>query len=380
MFLVLAFSATAFGQGCRLPPGQSAPPACCGGDDCCTVDNLCGVGEGDCDTDADCKGNLTCGKDNCPANDNKYDGTDDCCEDLTVCPAKDPVKGAQCGKADLACNSTETDVCGNPLCQFICSDNTMKWEEVCFGELACDPSVCLAKDPIKGASCGKADLVCNSTETDLCGNPLCQFSCNNNTMEWDEVCFGACDPTVCPATDPVDGAKCGKADLICFSKTGPTCCGQPLCFFNCDDDTMLWEERCLGDCDPSNCAKTCMDPQGQPTGATCCGGDDCCTPDNQCGVSEGDCDTDNDCQGNLTCGKNNCPANDDNYDGTDDCCEDLTVCPTTDPVKGAQCGKADLVCDSTETDVCGNPLCQFICSDNTMKWEEVCFGELACDP
>merc|ERR1719435_773828 len=259
MFLVLAFSATAFGIDCPLPPGQSAPPACCGGHDCCTSVKPCGVGEGDCDTDADCQGNLTCGKNNCPANDDNYDDTDDCCEDLTVCPTTDPVKGGHCGKADLACNSTETDVCGNPLCQFICSDNTPKWEEVCFGELACDPSVCLAKDPIKGASCGKADLACNSTETDLCGNPLCLFTCNNNTMEWDEVCFGACDPTVCPATDPVDGAKCGKADLICPSKTGGTCCGQPLCLFNCDEDTMTWEERCMGDCDPSNCAKTCQE-------------------------------------------------------------------------------------------------------------------------
>ena len=33
--------------------------------DCCTTSKQCGVGEGDCKTDADCVGQLKCGKDNC---------------------------------------------------------------------------------------------------------------------------------------------------------------------------------------------------------------------------------------------------------------------------------------------------------------------------
>ena len=32
---------------------------------CCTSDSPCGVGEGDCDSDSDCAGDLTCGNDNC---------------------------------------------------------------------------------------------------------------------------------------------------------------------------------------------------------------------------------------------------------------------------------------------------------------------------
>ena len=41
---------------------------------CCTEDNPCGVGDGDCDNDSDCAGELTCGNSNCPWGDN-----DDCC-------------------------------------------------------------------------------------------------------------------------------------------------------------------------------------------------------------------------------------------------------------------------------------------------------------
>ena len=32
---------------------------------CCSSDSPCGIGEGDCDSDSDCAGALTCGNDNC---------------------------------------------------------------------------------------------------------------------------------------------------------------------------------------------------------------------------------------------------------------------------------------------------------------------------
>ena len=48
---------------------------CKGVDDgCCTADNPCGEGDGDCDNDSECSGDLVCGTDNCPWGDN-----DDCC-------------------------------------------------------------------------------------------------------------------------------------------------------------------------------------------------------------------------------------------------------------------------------------------------------------
>ena len=43
-------------SGCNVPSG---------GWSCCTSTNQCGIGEGDCDTDSDCSGNLKCGTNNC---------------------------------------------------------------------------------------------------------------------------------------------------------------------------------------------------------------------------------------------------------------------------------------------------------------------------
>ena len=36
-----------------------------GANSCCTEDNPCDEGEGDCDSDSDCKGSLECGSNNC---------------------------------------------------------------------------------------------------------------------------------------------------------------------------------------------------------------------------------------------------------------------------------------------------------------------------
>ena len=35
------------------------------------------------------------------------------------------------------------------------------------------------------------------------------------------------------------------------------------------------------------------------------GGEDCCNSSHQCEEGQGDCDTDNDCVGNLKCGESN---------------------------------------------------------------------------
>ena len=52
--------------------------ACHGGKYCCTKANQCGVGEGNCGKDEDCKKGLVCGRDNC--NGETYDKHDNCCE------------------------------------------------------------------------------------------------------------------------------------------------------------------------------------------------------------------------------------------------------------------------------------------------------------
>ena len=60
---------------------------CDGGDDCCSDELQCDIGEGDCDQDSHCKGDLVCGDNNCQTNSlnfglptESFDYDDDCCE------------------------------------------------------------------------------------------------------------------------------------------------------------------------------------------------------------------------------------------------------------------------------------------------------------
>ena len=48
----------------------------------------------------------------------------------------------------------------------------------------------------------------------------------------------------------------------------------------------------------------------------------CCSSSQPCGILEGDCDSDNHCLGNLTCGSNNCL---DIFPSEVDCCDDPYV-------------------------------------------------------
>ncbi len=47
-------------------------------DYCCTEESPCDVGEGDCDDDDECRGDLVCGEDNCGSDTNFLPGHD-CC-------------------------------------------------------------------------------------------------------------------------------------------------------------------------------------------------------------------------------------------------------------------------------------------------------------
>ena len=63
--------------------------------ECCSTSNLCGINEGDCDSDDECSGDLSCGNNNCPA---PFPSNADCCKypgtlhlnnyfDRHVCPS-----------------------------------------------------------------------------------------------------------------------------------------------------------------------------------------------------------------------------------------------------------------------------------------------------
>ena len=46
--------------------------------DCCTSSNKCSLGEGNCDSDSDCEGDLVCGTNNCRNFDTTWSGGN-CC-------------------------------------------------------------------------------------------------------------------------------------------------------------------------------------------------------------------------------------------------------------------------------------------------------------
>ena len=55
----------------------------------------------------------------------------------------------------------------------------------------------------------------------------------------------------------------------------------------------------------------------------CRGGESCCGPEltRLCGEGEGDCQRDEDCEGTLQCGEDNCGQSGGLWDAEDDCCE-----------------------------------------------------------
>ena len=53
------------------------------------------------------------------------------------------------------------------------------------------------------------------------------------------------------------------------------------------------------------------------------GDHECCSRSSPCAENEGDCDSDDDCQGDLVCGQDNCPSNWGSSEA--DCCKSINV-------------------------------------------------------
>ena len=140
---------------------------CNGGDSCCTSDNLCDVGEGDCDSDADCKQGLKCGTANCQmavsygdlgkgkgicelgylsaVGCGEWQPGDDCCYDPTLSRYTPVCEGGDscctdkfpCGLGEGDCDNDsdckEGLKCGNDNC-FKETNN----KRVCLGDVDCD--------------------------------------------------------------------------------------------------------------------------------------------------------------------------------------------------------------------------------------------------
>merc|ERR1711962_1570721 len=147
------------------------------------------------------------------------------------------------------------------------------------------------------------------------------------------------------------GFKCGKGNCKdfhpgahnaadCCIKAGPTCDGSANAWSCCSSTNKCGEGE--GDCDNDNecqsglvCGKdNCQsfipgansqaDCCVKPAVATNCNGStsawSCCSANSKCGHGEGDCDSDNECQSGLKCGKDNCRDFHSGAAAAADCC------------------------------------------------------------
>lgn len=131
----------------------------------------------------------------------------------------------------------------------------------------------------------------------------------------------------------------GKASATNFNKCSDTQCtaaGEGDCDKDdeCQGDLKCGVNNCGGDMDPL--ADCCYDPKdttaaacdGQGTNMwTCCGEGTTASPAKKCKANEGDCDSDDECESPLVCGRNSCSftipsANKDRFfpAGQADCC------------------------------------------------------------
>jgi len=100
------------------------------------------------------------------------------------------------------------------------------------------------------------------------------------------------------------------------------------CMEELDSDPCVGVEQ-----PPMNILPDCTPNQVPPTFAT-----NCCSPTHQCAEDQGDCDNDEDCQGDLWCGSNNCPLG---FPGKYDCCTSTTKpdCTLNTPLSRDCCTK-----------------------------------------
>lgn len=82
------------------------------GRECCSTRNPCKIGQGDCDKDSECAGSLTCGKDNCAS---PFPSKADCCQtgcsgENACCSAREP-----CGLGEGDCDH-DSECAGDLIC------------------------------------------------------------------------------------------------------------------------------------------------------------------------------------------------------------------------------------------------------------------------
>merc|ERR1712055_1101663 len=280
MWFLIAFAI--LGSQHQLAAGQQ----CLGGDSCCTAANPCGLGEGDCDRDDQCSGNLTCGIDNCDRKSMpSFDSTDDCCQRpaeefmrpgtegsgqeecpkmctkifMPVCGSDSTTYNNKCELENASCQS-EVEItvahdgrCCGPVCPAIfapvCGSDGKTYDNQCeldYANCQSDVEITLAHD---GMCC---NAVCPSIFAPLCGSDgttydnQCQLdyanckSGGNVTLVSKGACPTAPPPPPPSCGDPLCGEVCGVGEIC--EATDYKCIGSPCCLTH----------RCVEEC-PESC-------------------------------------------------------------------------------------------------------------------------------
>eukprot|EP00092_Neocalanus_flemingeri_P079712 GFUD01099333.1.p1 GENE.GFUD01099333.1~~GFUD01099333.1.p1 ORF type:complete len:397 (-),score=80.51 GFUD01099333.1:13-1203(-) len=350
---------------------------------CCSPKKPCMEGEGDCENDAECRGNLVCGTNNCKRLGEFYPDKGNCCEKQVQgqrCSGRN-YQGRRCCTPESPCNEGEGD-CDGPgdggehdghagcIGDLVCGSNNCRQ----FGQYYHEKDDCCQK-PSKVKPSTSPDTMLSTNDVPL--EPPTDQRCSGRNYQGGRCCTpdNPCDEGEGDCDGPDDGgqhdghAGC-KGDLICGSNN----CKQYGLYYHDKDDCCQKPSQVTG---PSSFTfiqsvpdiSTSVGTEGNPAikttqssdvipieppaGQRCKGrnfepGRRCCTPENPCDEGEGDCDGRGDggfndgdcgCKGDLVCGSNNCLQFGFYYHEKDDCCEKSPV----DAAIKKNCDVADVV-------------------------------------
>jgi len=300
---------------------------------CCTPQNPCPEGEGDCEIDNDCSGNLVCGNNNCKQFGTFFHEKDDCCVKPKVTSAEpfQRCKGRNffpkpCCTPQNPCPEGEGDCEIDNDCsgELVCGNNNCKQ----FGSFYHEKDDCCVK-PTASVTPRIPQI---TTSVPL--EPRPGQKCAGRNYQVRRCCTpdNPCDEGEGDCDGPGDGgqhdghAGC-KGDLVC----GTNNCLKFGLYYHPKDDCCEKPSAVTETEPPKPPLGVWLEP---PQGEKCSGrnyqGRRCCTPESPCDVGQGDCDGPADggqhdgnrgCRPGLVCGSNNCLKFGAYFHPKDDCCE-----------------------------------------------------------
>ena len=276
----------------------------------CSPQQPCEEGRGDCDYNSDCRGSLECGENNCQQiNGDIADSGSDCCvaaatntlstttvsspagvggdNDVSFCSSPQPCEEGQ-GDCDFNSDCRGNLICGNNNCRQIHGNISAATSDCCVKPV----TTTAATTPINSPGLG--------TDTDW-GFCTAQQPCDESQ--------GDCD----------NDGEC-RGNLVCgrnncrqihgnISISSADCCIQNI---TTTQDITTDQDITTGqDITATQAPKTTtsISTHGEKEEAL-----RYCSPndpeDEKCKEGDGDCDSDDDCKGDLVCGLDNCKDND----------------------------------------------------------------------